>query len=67
MALSLSFFSSHPSLYLIGSFWIIGILVRVQFQGHFPVLFLDLICGGGFGQTEQLVQRIARCPKRKWD
>lgn len=52
--------------YLVGSLWVVGILVRVQFQGHLPVRLLDLIGSSRLGQTQQLVERIARRAACTW-
>lgn len=46
--------------YLVGRLWVVGVLVGMQFEGHLPVRLLDLVGSGRLGQTQQLVQRVAR-------
>lgn len=46
--------------HLIRSLWIVGILVRMQFEGHLSVGFLDFISSGRLGQSEQLVKGVPR-------
>lgn len=53
-------FDASSKCYLLGRLWVVGILVRVQLEGHLAVGLLDLVGGRRLGQTQQLVQRIAR-------